>query len=930
MDKWLVLGIEKTKDKDEIKKAYRRRLIKVNPEDDSEGFMQLREAYEEAIKEADVICEEPQESQSEIEIQLNDVYMDFSRRIDIEEWKALFLQDEFVALDSVEDSLDILLSFIMQHNFLPQYVFKLIVDNFDIYEKKSYLIERYPINFIEYIISNSKYRDTVDYRLFDEISKQMDSERLDSFIDMCYNLQLAMRNRNFDEQRRIIEMLDETGINHPYLSRTKLIHSLQLLKDSVEDNEQLMEQKGKEVEELSIEAFSLMEDYPEDIDILNTCGHFSYLKKQYETAKELFEKAMEILPEDYTSKENYADALLMLGENEKARDIYMELLDINPHDFGAVESMNRANEAIAAELEEKLKNVSDEGATETVKMKLELAWCYYRNKRYEEAIALLESFEPGVGNLYEYNDLLGRDYLYIKNYEKALMHFERCESIIEAFTEEELAEFNKIKKAKYRFFIGICYMEQKDFETARVYFEKSINEEIDAKLYSLEAICRCLYDAGYYEECIRRCEELILMDDENYEALLYRAKALYELEEYGEAMAACDRAISVYRYYSDPYVVKIKIYWQFEQYDDMQAVVDSYKQLGCISDSIEYYNSRLLQWDGKTKEARKTLGEIIDRREKTETDLESYINVYLQMANCCYIERDYDMSCKYYDELLLLAPDDNKALIKRIYAGKAAAFACGYDFISARSCFEEYLNSHEIDIAMVIDYAELLVRMDDYESCEKYLRQCIEMYPDTDIMQQCIGNLCCFAGNEGHMDTAWEMFKLALAYDSEDFKIYRSMGSILLEHGKVSEARKMYEKAFMLDTERESYICGMYLVAISKLDDVNKPEYQQIIDVAYEQLENVDDPYAYIKKAEFYRGMGDYEKALEMTDFAESCERYPLSIFDEDNNVWYERGYIYEAMKDYEKALMCYKKALQIFGHNELYRLCINRIEEMQ
>lgn len=930
MDKWLILGIEKTKDKDEIKKAYRRRLIKVNPEDDSEGFMQLREAYEEAVKEADVVCEEPQESQSEIEIKLNDIYLDFSRRIDIEEWKMLFLRDEFVALDSVEDSLDILLSFIMQHNFLPQYVFKLIVDNFDICEKKPYLIEKYPINFIEYIISNSKYRDTVDYRLFDEISKQKDSERLDGFIDMCYRLQNAMGNRNFNEQERIIEMLDETGINHPYLSRTKLIRSLQLLKDSVEDNEQLMEKMGKEVEALSKEAFCLLENYPEDIDILNTCGHFSFLKEQYENAKELFERAITILPEDYTSKENYADALLVLGENEKARDIYMELLDINPHDFGAVESMNRANEAIAAELEEKLQNASEENTAEIVKMKLELAWCYYRNKRYEEAIALLESFEPGIDNLYEHNDLLGRDYLYIKNYEKALMHFGKCESIIEAFTEDELAEFNKIKKAKYRFFTGICYMEQKNFETAREYFEKSINEEADAKLYSLEAICRCLYDSGYYEECISRCEELILIDDENYEALLYRAKALYELDEYGEALAACDRAIVVYRYYSDPYVVKIKIYWRVEQYEDMQAVVDSYKQLGCTSDSIEYYNSRLLQWDGKTNEARKILGEIIDRKNKTETDLESYINVYLQMANCCYIERDYDMALKYYDELLSMTEEDNSALVKRIYAGKAAAFACKYDFINARSCFEEYLNSHEIDAAMAVDYAELLVRMNDYESCEKYLRRCIERYPDTSIMQQCIGNLCCFAGNEGHMDTAWEMFKLALDYDSNDFKIYRSMGSILLEHGEISEARKMYEKAFMLDIERESYICGMYLIAISKLDDVNKPEYKEIIEVAENQLEYADDPYVFVKKAEYYRGIGDYEKALEMTDLAEGCERYPLSLFDEDNNVWYERGYIYEAMKDYENAFMCYRKALEIYGHNELYMLCINRIEEMQ
>ena len=48
-----ILGIEETNDKDLIGAAYRQKLITVNPEDDAEGFMQLREAYETAINLAD-------------------------------------------------------------------------------------------------------------------------------------------------------------------------------------------------------------------------------------------------------------------------------------------------------------------------------------------------------------------------------------------------------------------------------------------------------------------------------------------------------------------------------------------------------------------------------------------------------------------------------------------------------------------------------------------------------------------------------------------------------------------------------------------------------------------------------------------------------------------------------------------------------------
>ena len=57
---WEILGIQKTKDATKIKDAYYEKLSKVNPEDNQEGFMRLRKAYEEAIEytksEEDVCC----------------------------------------------------------------------------------------------------------------------------------------------------------------------------------------------------------------------------------------------------------------------------------------------------------------------------------------------------------------------------------------------------------------------------------------------------------------------------------------------------------------------------------------------------------------------------------------------------------------------------------------------------------------------------------------------------------------------------------------------------------------------------------------------------------------------------------------------------------------------------------------------------------
>jgi len=79
-----VLGIGETKDEKEIKKAYRNKLLSVNPEDNPEGFKRLREAYESAL----AGCrreEETKEEDTPVSLYLKEVekiYSSLSRRLD--------------------------------------------------------------------------------------------------------------------------------------------------------------------------------------------------------------------------------------------------------------------------------------------------------------------------------------------------------------------------------------------------------------------------------------------------------------------------------------------------------------------------------------------------------------------------------------------------------------------------------------------------------------------------------------------------------------------------------------------------------------------------------------------------------------------------------------------------------------------------------
>lgn len=58
MNYWKTLGIKKTTEKSDIKKAYREKLKKTRPDEDEAGFIKLREAYEYALEYAENNYEE--------------------------------------------------------------------------------------------------------------------------------------------------------------------------------------------------------------------------------------------------------------------------------------------------------------------------------------------------------------------------------------------------------------------------------------------------------------------------------------------------------------------------------------------------------------------------------------------------------------------------------------------------------------------------------------------------------------------------------------------------------------------------------------------------------------------------------------------------------------------------------------------------------
>ena len=202
MNIWETLGIAETADQEEIKNAYRSKLLVTNPEDDPEGFKVLRAAYEEAVKAAssfgvsggrkgaggsaenddeegnemsDESVEDAELSEerfldpqtgSDFKKCIAKIYGEFYKRIDSAEWNILFETDFASSLYTSEEAMNIVLSFFMGHIYLPQHIFRILVDAFGIEIRRKELSQRFPKDYIDYFINNAIYPDVLDYRFF--------------------------------------------------------------------------------------------------------------------------------------------------------------------------------------------------------------------------------------------------------------------------------------------------------------------------------------------------------------------------------------------------------------------------------------------------------------------------------------------------------------------------------------------------------------------------------------------------------------------------------------------------------------------------------------------------------------------------------------------------------------------------------------------
>lgn len=306
---WSILEIRPTKNKKEIRRAYTRLLKKYHPEDNPDGFMKLRAAYEQATKWAEqldktpfnnthsalfgseagfitkeeqtvitdeveeeepiVITDEASETEppliitDEVEIsgfyeEMRAIYEDIFKRRDINSWKSLFLHQSLVDSERLSE---IAIQFVIENPHLPHDIW-LYLDSELSLSKRSWF----------------PWKDMIQYDLgltFQYLDPNLAVD-YEKYADLRFQAFLAIRDMKY------LEGIDYAMQAMEIYNRDPVLYKLLGVSYYVVGD----------YDRIEITFSRVLKFIPNDVDALVYRGYAYYQNGDYENAKQDFNQAL--------------------------------------------------------------------------------------------------------------------------------------------------------------------------------------------------------------------------------------------------------------------------------------------------------------------------------------------------------------------------------------------------------------------------------------------------------------------------------------------------------------------------------------------------------------------------------------------------------------------------------------------------------------
>ena len=905
-----ILGIEETKDERVIRDAYRAVLRTVNPEDDPDGFKRLREAYEGAINLARRSEENEEKEKTEIDLwvdRVDEIYQDIVTRCDEEEWKEVFSDPLCQELDTSLQIREALLVYFMDHIYLPHSIWKLIDKEFQILEDQENLLQKFPKDFLDYIVYYTEHQSFIDYELFQV--RDREKADADAYIRGYLEIKREIDQGQKEGALKRLEELDVFGVYHPYADAEKL----RLLCESGESwREDREEEDGaprgadsQEVREAGALADTLLERYETDSYVLLYCGEARWAAGRRDEAYHIWKRILEENPDHYTAKYAVARCLIWKEDYQQAKELMMELLNIDGRDPAVLEDMRKTNEVLIARYRQ---SVSDETAKEEQRNKdtVELGWCLFQNEYMDEAIELMKDFVPVEEERYSYENLYGRLLYKAEHYEEALPHLKQWLALIQETPDDGSQENIKRRSREFRachILSGCCY-ELKQPEEALRYVEMAIEkaQEPQDRQACMQYKAYLLFENQQYKESIDMCDQILALDEGYFPAVLQRQEAAYELKNGQQVVDDYYRAIRIFAGYYKPYMLAAEAFFYSNQFSDAQGVLDRARENKVeFSLNMKLYEIKILRNLAENREDRKKpfalaeeLLELIEKKDDgqdEDMDIEDLSEVEYEIALLHWDNDNLYAALEHLETAISQNPDrmqyrmirghvyldkkDYKNALKEYSAAEEVYGGAPALHYNRGLCYEALgtnvlaMEAYEKSLTCQEAYRDANEKLADYYK-EKYT----STYDEADF-EKAMGYLdrqlayrenCYYLVEKGRLymsayrlEEAIAAFEKALAYEPDDWASHNNLGCCYKYLGQFEKAIRCLEKAAECMGERKSVL-----------------------------------PYS--NMADCYEAMGDYRKAI-------WCYEEDLKMFPDRKSFRKEIGLLYQYLQDYDNAL---------------------------